>query len=671
MYLSAEESASGMNFMKTNEDIVVYQTYDLRQLSEPPEVTEFQQVLESDRFERIRWDLFGKATILLDRFPDLTDASCCFVRLQPGQERTVRFVVQGGYQPVLCPSGGWMAKPVETTSYSYWIPQPPILRTFDSHGRILSEKSADIVGFVGAPQYIVVEIRIPGDLYLDLTFWRFSSEKSGIQAELENPLVLEKQPIYLWNSQTVYQCPADVYLYLVNGHVYVNRFIWPRKWKICSELDALGLYVTFNGLEIATHKKLYSLLKRQLLFSVIARQAQNGGWYHGEWTDLMESHYRFHNGAMLLLEAAIEEGHDAVVQKTLELAASFISKRTDKTKLGLWFLHDSLEDSIEGMNACWEQTGGPWTPSRVLGKSITNKMILNTHVDSVVTLDRYQEATGDDQYAEFVHSARLATRKLLALRPAEQFYRLLYMAIGLTLLPTPEAKNLPIMKRAIKRLTWKYLIPNLHLIKRMFPRFVMPSGFIERHLAPPHWGVSYFPVNIMDLARFWRRFPEENLAGIINDAVMAVSDTSFLQYCAESKPRHYALVVYIDALYQLYTMNKTPSYRRYLAEAILCVEDTGLGLPPSLLGADPEAIKKAHYSPCPSPKDKRLRTANLGNSSQREVLVVNSTTTDLQLELEVVTNFNYSWMTAEDLPVSNNVPLTVPARGWIWGRDGR
>ena len=655
--------------MKINEEALKYQTYDLQQLSAPPENMEIQQVLTSDQFERIRWDLIGQATCILDRFPDIGNTSCCFVRLQPGLERTVHFIVQGNYQLVLCPSGGLLVKPSEAASPSYWIPQPPILRTFDSYDRILSEKTASIVGFVATPRHLAVEIRIPENLHLDLTLWRFSSEEYNIQAELEKPLVLEKQPIFLWNSQTIYQSPADAYLYIVNGHVYVNRFIWPRKWKICSELDAFGLYLTFSGLEIATQKKLYSLLKRQLIISVISRQATNGGWYHGEWTDLMESHYRFHNGAILLLEAAIEEYNHAVVRKAMELAASFISQHTDKTDLGLWFLHDSLEDSIEGMNACWEQTGGPWTPSRVLGKSITNKMILNTHLDSIVTLDRYQEATGDDQYAEQVNSARSTTRKLLALRPAEQFYRLVYWAIGLTLLPTNEAIRLPIVKRAIKRITWKYLIPQLHLIKRIFPRFVMPSGFIERHLAPPHWGVSYFPVNIMDLTRFWRRFPEENLSDIIKNAVKAVSDTSFLQYCAESKPRHYALVVYIDALYKLYTMNETPVYRRYLAEAILCVEDTGLGLPPSLLGADHEAIKKAHQAPCPSPKDTRLRIANLSNSGHRELLVVNSTTTDLQLEFEVITHFNFSWMTAEDLPAPTNVPLSVPARGWIWGRD--
>ena len=126
-------------------------------------------------------------------------------------------------------------------------------------------------------------------------------------------------------SETDYQAPADLFLYLVHGYVYTNRFIFPRKWKICSELDAYGLYVTFNGLESATEKVLYNLFKRQVLFSVIARRCANlvdGTMASGQ--KFMESHYRFHNGAMLMLEAALTERQDEVVTRSLQQAAHFL-----------------------------------------------------------------------------------------------------------------------------------------------------------------------------------------------------------------------------------------------------------------------------------------------------------------------------------------------------------
>ena len=147
------------------------------------------------------------------------------------------------------------------------------------------------------------------------------------------------------------------------------------------------------GLELATAKTLYGLLKRQILFSVIARQSADGGWHHGEWSDFMESHYRLHNGAVLLLEAALEERPDDAVRNALANAAAYTSRHTDRTSLGLWFLHDSLEEDLDLLH----RSGSRLIPSRVLGKSPATKMILNTHLDAIVALDRYREVTGDSQ----------------------------------------------------------------------------------------------------------------------------------------------------------------------------------------------------------------------------------------------------------------------------------
>ncbi|MDX2419356.1 MAG: hypothetical protein QNK19_17995 [Xanthomonadales bacterium] len=645
--------------------------FPLHELFEPPVETETQQVVESSQFNRIQYDLFGKATLVLDRFPDNSGASCCFVRILSGKAQSVHFVVQGANRIETCPSGGWVIKPDKATLPSYWIPQPPLARKLDSQRRILSEEKASIAGFIISSEELSVEIEVPGNMDLDWTIWQFPAKDSGIHSTLDRLLVLERQPFFLWTSQTRYQSPADMYLYLVHGHVYVNRFIWPRMWKICSELDAYGLYIVMSGLELATGKIIYSLLKRQLLFSVIARQAEDGGWHHGEWTDLMESHYRFHNGAMLLLQAALKERPDEVVGKSLARAAHYISCHTDNTDLGLWFLHDSLEEDAEMMRELCRQTGSTWIPARTLGKSPTNKLILNTHLDSIVTLEQYRNVSGDNQYMEQVTSARAATRSLLALRPAELLYRIMYRAIRLTLLPEPEAKRLPAFVRAIKRLTWKYLIPQLlPRVKRVYPRLVMPGGYIERHLSMPHYDINYHPVNIMDLARLWRCFPDEDFGQILQKAVEAVADSSILQLWAESKPRNFSVVVWADALYQLCTLKQDAVYRRLLAEGIITIVDAGLGLPPSLLGADAEAVKTTDRVSCPSPTDRYLQVANLSCNGHIEILVINPSDVDRELQWEGNANLALSWTTVDGQSVpAVNSSLCVHSRKWIWGRE--
>lgn len=642
--------------------------YDLKQMFEPPPGGEVLQTVQSDNFSRVHWTLDGFATILLDRFPSAEDSSCCFFRLGETNTTTVRFTVQGEYQLSSCPSGGWLIKPADTTLPSYWMPQPPIMRNYDSSGRILSEVSAVLVGLQTTPTKLTVEIKTSRNLTLDLTLWRFSSGSIDIVGELERPLVLERQSVFLWTSQTIYQSAADVYLYLVHGHVYANRFIWPRKWKICSELDAYGLYVLLKGLQLATNKTLYSLLKQQLLFSVIARQSKDGGWYHGEWTDSAESHYRYHNGAMHLLESALEEHTDDTVRTALECAAKFISTYTDETSLGLWFLHDSLEESAERMDECWIQTGGKWLPSHSLGKSPTNKLILNTHLDTTIALHRYHEVTGDMRHEKKVSSAHSAARNALLLKPAELLYRLVYRAIGLTLLPYSEAKFLPLPVRAAKRLTANYLIPQLHRIKRVFPRFVMPGGLIERHLSPLHFNIQYHAVNTMDLARLLNCYPDADLADIMDNAVTFVTDNNILQYWSEAKPRQYALVVWVDALYRICMQKQDVKYRNHLAEAVLFAEDTGLGLPPAILGAESEVIGNFAQQPCPSPTERLLRVVNLCNGKHLEFLVVNNTTRDLELIWEHGSNHQLSWLTASGNTIEGDASvLRIPAQSWLRG----
>ena len=446
--------------------------YVLQEFFESPEGVEARQVVHSNLFTRTEWEISSRAALVLDQFSDVPGASCCFVRLPRGPARIARFVVNGAQMLESCSSGGWLIKSTGEASFSYWVPQSPVVRTIDSRGRILSEQAASVVGVRASSADTTIEIEVPNDSHLDCAFWRLPPDASDVIAALERPLVLEMQPVFMWGSHTAFCGPADMYRYLIHGHVYENRFEWRRKWKTCAENEAYSVYLTLQGLELATGKRFYGVLKRQILLSVIARQSEDGGWHHGEWSDFMESHYRLHNGAVLLLEAALEERPDDTVRMALENAAAYTSRHTDQTSLGLWFLHDSLEEDLDLLH----RSGSRLIPSRVLGKSPATKMILNTHLDAIVALDRYREVTGDNQYAEHIASARATTRALLALRPAEALYRFVYWAVRLALLPAAEAQQRSVALRAARRVAREYLLPRLHKIKRTFPRMVMPGG---------------------------------------------------------------------------------------------------------------------------------------------------------------------------------------------------
>jgi hypothetical protein len=644
-------------------------TYTLDQLFGQPPDTPVRAALRSPIFSRDEYRLGGADSVLLDAFPSAADVSCCFLRLSMGEARSVRLAASGTYRLVSREHVGWLLIPTDAAKPSYWIPQPPLLRRSDPLGHILAERPVSLTGLNATPDEITVDLKLPREWCLDWVIWRFGPKAAHVSAALQQRLSIEEKAYFLWGSKVNFNLPAGAYQYLVHGQVYTNDFVWPRNWKFCSELDAYGLYLALDGLQSASGKALYGLLKTQILYSVVARQAEDGGWYQGEWTDLMESHYRLHNSAMLMLAAGLEEFGDDALRTSLAKAAAFLASCTDHTGIGAWFLHDSLENSVEAMEEMRRQTNTPWIPSGTLGKSATNKLILNTHLDAIVAMERYRDATGDLQYADLIASARKAARSLLALRPAEWLYRLIYEAIRLTLLPRQKAMDLPLPLRMLKRLTWMYVTPRMHRIKRIFPRIVMPGGLIERHIAPMHFDINYHPVNVMDLARYWRRFPDENLATIVDDAVKAVMETGLLEYWSEAEQRQFSVVEWADALYQLCTLSPEISLRRQLGQTLLLVHDNQLGLPPALLGADTEITRRSQRPPCPSPADERLIVANLGHGANFEILVVNPERVGVELAWESPPGKNLIWTSADGTAVSAPaLSMRVPPRGCLIGR---
>jgi hypothetical protein len=621
-------------------------------------------LINSPTFTRTQSELTDGVTVRTDRF-GASRAVCGFLRVSGSATERVAIVLNGGYQTDVCPAGGWLLSPGEPGLDSYWIPQTPHARRMDRDGHILSHRPAQVRSVRLSSKSMALEFDIPTEHVLDMAFWSLPADESELVSSLTAPSVLERQRYFLWSSHTAYERPADLYLHLVHGHVYENHEVWPRYWRVCSELDAYALYVILSGLLKATDKRLYSLLRSQVVFSVVARQAEDGSWRHGEWTDQMESHYRLVNGAVLLLAAYVEEERHPLVLAALERAAAFLAGRVHQLEVGNWFVHDSLEGSAEDIR----RYPFPWASSTALGKSPTNMLILNTHLDTIVALDRYETATGDDRYSDLLASARHAAHAVLTMRPAEALYRTIFRILDLTLLPKNEAARLALPMRALKRLGWKYLAPRLHHVKTAFPRLAMPNGFIDRSLCQKGFSTRYQSVHVWDLARFLQRFPDDDLMAILDRALDYTYRGPIRAHWKEAPERQDALGFWVEALYRLCMANPDPKLRHWLAEAVIDAEEVGLGLPPSLLGANPETLAGSDKLPaCPSPDDPRLRVVNLGRGPRGELLVVNPTSVRLRLSWERAPVHKFRWPTPDGgLIEATGSDSFVPARGWVYG----
>ena len=196
----------------------------------------------------------------------------------------------------------------------------------------------------------------------------------------------------------------------------------------------------------------------------------------------------------------------------------------------------------------------------------------------------------------------------------------------------------------------------------------MPNGYIDRALSLRGLAHAYLSVNIWDLIRYNRRFQNRDIEKIILAALKFTHDSSIRSYWAEDDDKTHPLAFWTEAVYHQCLVDPSSSYRQWLAQSVLDLERAKLGLPPSLLGANAEAIPVREQVPCPSPIDKRLRVVNLSRGATSEILAVNPTSESIHLDWEENSPGHLAWVDAhgEDQPSSGD--LLIPANSWIWGR---
>ena len=206
-------------------------------------------------------------------------------------------------------------------------------------------------------------------------------------------------------------------------------------------------------------------------------------------------------------------------------------------------------------------------------------------------------------------------------------------------------------------------------IKARFPRLVMPGGFIERGLGQYGLSVRYQPVNLMDLVRTRRLFGETELDDLLEESFSYTRKSGLTERWKEKKGKEDdSLGFWVEALYHMCLAKKDSKYRLWLAEAIMDTEDNALGLSPSLLGGNAEAIAPDQQQPCPSLVDMRLRVANLSEGDRIEWLVINPSSEAINLDWESSVSPDMEWSEWHNGSMKEIIsPQIIPPRQWLLG----
>ncbi|MDP1636699.1 MAG: hypothetical protein Q8L62_01200 [Candidatus Nitrotoga sp.] len=586
--------------------------------------------------------------VLCDELPQ-HGANCCFMRLTSSAPiNALTLDLSGGYSFRAVGGGGWVLKSDAPSAPDYWIPRCPMARRLDIDGHILAEREVPLTAFTLRHDCANVTLEKLAVEELDLVLWKLADH--AYTSVLDDLSPLERQPYFIYASHTRYSRPADIYTHLVHGTIYGNVAVWPKYWKIADELDAYALYLICAGLHRFTGKKIYDLFQGQIVASVLSRQAPDGGWRHGEWTDGMEAHFRLVAGAVHLLAHARARNNDPELDQALRRAATFLATRRDTVNGEVWFLHDSLEVSMETQHC----SPFRWTESRAFGKSPSNMLVLNTHLDTLVALERAADITGDPTHVPLLASARKAAAWALTLSPAQGIYRAIFLLQDLCWLPKAEAMRLPVLKRVLKRIGWKYLEPRIHQVRTWLPRLVMPNGYIDRAVNLKGVAQRYQSVNLWDLTRYLNRHPNEQLDRVLSRAIDYTRNGPLLRFWKEDISRQDAIGFWLEALYHRYASHPEPGLIADMARAVLDLSDVGLGIPPSSLGENDEAlVGKYDDAPLSVPDHPALRSLLLAPKGGFELLVVNTSNEDVLI----------SWYPA--VPKAWRAGVVVAARSFL------
>lgn len=287
-----------------------------------------------------------------------------------------------------------------------------------------------------------------------------------------------------------------------------------RKNNTPMEIDGYNLYLALKALE--KHNGADFRCERTTIVDAVVNrlEACRGLWKHGWWTGSeKEVHMRFTSAAIRLLVEAFKDGLVAdrsIIPSALKRHLAF----SEPLDSGRWFLHDSLEMT---------ETGIAYPPrhlsNKAWGSSQSNHLVLNTHLDTLVTLlyvlQNVELGEADRQF--FLAQLESGTASLkLVLRANESRGWRVFESIDSYMrhLLFRSFASPFVVWRVTRKALLKLYFPLRYRIRSRLHGFVFSDGYLERDVGLDGRNCEYHLVNVWDLAKF---LVQAKTSGLVRD----------------------------------------------------------------------------------------------------------------------------------------------------------
>lgn len=588
------------------------------------------------------------ASVITDSIDD-EGIKCCHISIDFTKDKSVDFVFEEAQE--LSSSQGRLTACGEGQNL-LWIPKDPVSRLYDNNGRI--QNAAGLPFEVKSqPDGFMLSVTGKAGYRVEFGVVIFTKNVETFKEQLLSYRPVELRSVARSNW-FYYEGIKDVWDYFVKGTLLRTRHqIYEKGWE--SQNIALALYYYLDFLHNRTAKQVYALLCDFVAYSVMLSLPADNRWRHGIWTDIAETH-TVHQvaGIHLFLSYYERTGRDVFLRKAKGAMDLLISIADELSEDKVWFLHDTLETNMTDSKLYYNVF-----PSEAFGKSVPNTLTLNSHIWTLTALYKLKQLNIDQRYGQYFEKGLDALKAVLGARPCNFLFGAVYRLRDTFLKLRMKTQNRFVAKadKIYSLAITRYLLP---LLKKTFPRVVMPNGFIERDLSGTVLSNFYHLLNIEDILILYNQTKFDWFLEIAAKSVKYSVDSSLAGYVMTHNPK---AMVFLDILL-LYSGVADDQYLPLLPRFLAHFQKLNASIPTNILSnpliADPS-------SPLRADNENVLVLTPAGGNNLRAV-IVNATDEDQQVTLTSILEDETDKLQIVDSTGSTFVlgqGLTVPKSGFL------
>jgi len=411
--------------------------------------------------------------------------------------------------------GTILTKGADGTKPALWYPRGFLVSRVDTRGRLSVVDGTNVESWweLGGSPTLHLELPAAADAAVTWSMVVFNDESPTTVSDIIDLTDIESQRFVKsdWFDTT---SAADLWKNLADGAVYDPRDAGQGRFR-CQQC-AMAWWSYLMALYLETSKAHYRALARWVAWSVCFDLGDDGAWRHGFWGEEPEIHSRMlWDGVRLLLseyEIAPHADLLAGAEKVTEFAVENLTEELDGGRL--WFLHDSDEGST------------PLSVSEpVLGRSESNSLCLNTHVQALCVLARLDRvAEGGGPTREVYLRGLCGLEAVLGLACDSRA-----LSFVDRILPFLLSWKVPhgFGERVLRFIAYRVLLGGYWWVRKRGPCLVFPSGYIDRDLGRTILADEYHVVNLKDLCELQRLDPQPWLEEAISGAIRFATSLEF------------------------------------------------------------------------------------------------------------------------------------------------